>query len=85
MRSISCSQKDLILLDFSLVRVGLRHGLFDSVTERALEPSGWAAVSSVGARRLPIGRKLSPRSRALALWRFPALVLSHVDLLRPRF
>ena len=72
MRSISCSQKDLILLDFSLVRVGLRHGLFDSVTERALEPSGWAAVSSVGARRLPIGRKLP---RALTLWRFPILVL----------
>ena len=57
----------------------------DIVTGLALELSGRPVVSSVGARRLPIGRKLSPRSRALALWRFPALVLSHVDLLRPRF
>ena len=53
-----------------------------NVTGRALELSGRPAVSSVGARRLSISRKLP---RALALWRFPALVLSHVDLLRPRF
>ena len=34
------------------------------VTGLALEPSGRPTVSSVGARRLPIGRKL-PRALAL--------------------